>query len=54
MVSLMAWWIAGKESEGSGSGSESQPKEVEEEGLYVEGGGKVGVSEGRIMPSSRR
>ncbi len=27
IVSLMAWWMAGKESEGSGSGSSSQEEE---------------------------
>jgi hypothetical protein len=49
----MAWWMVGKESEGSASGSSSQDEE-ERGRLYEDGGGKVDVSLGRIMPSSRR
>jgi len=53
IVSLICWWISGKAKEGSGSRLSSQPSLVELS-LYVEGGGKVGVSDGRTMPSSRR
>jgi len=53
IVVIICWWIDEKAREGSSVGSSSQPSLVLLS-VYVEGGGKVGVSLGRTMPSSRR